>query len=156
MGYKINELDNIRDEDAVVRVETDKGAVCRAADQSDKQVEWRFGVVANITHSHLDEGGELCYGTKAFTPGTKVYLGGKYWDRANPQIGVIGMNRFGRIVVESVPVDLIEKVRTQRIYKPTVLKIMSYLEAMDGWEWWKRTAADRKDTEQFVKEWGKQ
>lgn len=156
MKYQLDGPNSIRDEDAVVRVETDKGSVCMAGGKSDKQVEWRFGVVANITHSHLDDSGELRYGTKAFTPGTKVYLGGKFWDRTNPQIGVIGMNRFGRIVVESVPVDLIEKVRTQRIYKPNVLAIMSYLEAMDGLEWWKRIVADRKDTERFVKEWGKQ
>lgn len=119
----------------------------------DSAVAWRFGVVANITRSHLDENGELRYGTKAFTSGTKVYLGGKNWDKENPEIGVIGRNRFGRIVVEGVPISLLENVRTQRIYKPQVLKIMEYLEELDGWAWWKRTVADRKDTELFVKEW---
>jgi len=49
----------------------------------------------------------------------------------------------------------VENVRTQRIYNPKVITIMEHLEAMDGWEWWKRTAADRKDTEQFVSEWVK-
>lgn len=151
----------MKDDDAVVQVSTDKGAVCMTADQLDaycenkqcQSYEWRFGVVANISHSHLDENGELRYGTKAFTPGTKVYLGGKDWDSTNFSIGVIGQNRFGRFVVESIPVGLLERVRAQRIYKPTVLKIMDYLAAMDGWEWWKRTAADRKETERFVKEW---
>lgn len=116
---------------------------------------WRFGVVANITRSHLDEDGEIRYGTKAFTSGTKVYLGGKNWDQENSEIGVIGRNRFGRTVMEDVPVNLLENVRTQRIYKPQVLQIMEYLEWIDGWEWWKRTVADRKDTELFVKEWRK-
>lgn len=50
MGYKIKEPDTIRDEDAVVRVETNKGPVCLTAEKLDKQAEWRFGVVANITH----------------------------------------------------------------------------------------------------------
>lgn len=151
--YQIKEPDTIRDEDAVVRVETEKGAVCMTADRLDKQREWRFGVVGNIVHSHKDENGELRYGTKAFKPGTKVYLGGKYWDDTNPNIGVIGLNRFGRTVEESVPVELVENVRTQRIYNPKVIAIMDHLEVMDGWEWWKRTAADRKDTERFVSVW---
>lgn len=155
MGHQKKEPDTIRDEDAVVRIIKEKGAVCRTAADFEKKAEWRFGVVANITHSHRDENNEERFGTKAFTPGTKVYLGGKFWDKTNLQIGVIGMNRFGKTVVESVPVELIEKVRTQRIYKPRVLAIMSHLEMMDGWEWWQRTAADRKDAEKFVKEWGK-
>lgn len=153
--YQKKESNTVRDEDAVVRVTTEKGAVCLTADKIAKRQDWRFGVVANITHSHTDENNELRYGTKAFTPGTKVYLGGKYWDKENPQIGVIGMNRFGKTVVESVSVSLIENVRTQRIYKPKVLAIISHLETMDGWEWWQRTVADRKDAERFAKEWGK-
>lgn len=116
--------------------------------------EWRFGVVANITQSHIDAEGVQRYGTKAFTSGTKVYLGGKCWDKTAPTIGVIGQNRFGKMVVESVPVELLENVRTQRIYEPKVLAIMGHLEAMDGWVWWQRTVVDRKDTEQFVKIWG--
>lgn len=121
----------------------------------DSAATWRFGVVANITRSHLDENGEIRYGTKAFTSGTKVYLSGKTWDKEDPEIGVIGRNRFGRTVVEAVPVSLLDNVRTQRIYKPQVLKIMEYLEAIDGWAWWQRTVTDRKETELFVKEWRK-
>jgi hypothetical protein len=51
-----------------------------------------------------------------------------------------------------VPINLIENIRTQRIYKPHVLEIIDYLRVMEGWEWWERTAADRKDAENFVKE----
>ena len=65
---------------------------------------------------------------------------------------MIGRNRFGRVVLESVPINLIENIRTQRIYKPHVLEIIDYLRVMEGWEWWERTAADRKDAENFVKE----
>ena len=60
------------------------------------------------------------------------------------------MNRFGRLVLEHVPIELIENFRTQKIYKPHVLEIIDYLRVMEGWEWWGRTAADRKATEKFV------
>lgn len=65
---------------------------------------------------------------------------------------MIGRNRFGRVVLESVPINLIENIRTQRIYKLHVLEIIDYLRVMEGWEWWERTAADRKEAENFVKE----
>ena len=116
------------------------------------EAKWRFGVVGNIVSEHTDDDGNVYYGTKAFTPGTKVYINGKFWDPENPNIAVIGRNRFGRVVLETVPINLIESIRTQRIYKPHVLEIIDHLRVMDGWEWWERTAADRKDTENFVKE----
>ena len=115
--------------------------------------DWRFGVVGNIKESHLDENGELRYGTKAFTPGTKVFLGGKDWDSSREVIGVVGQNRFGRMITEAVPVELIENVRTQIIRHPRVLDIIDYEESMEGWIWWQRTAADKKETQQFVKDW---
>ena len=118
-----------------------------------EEVNWIFGVVGNIVKTHFGEDGVLYYGSKAFTGGTKVYLNGKYWDSQCENIAVIGRNRFGRTVFESVPVELIEKVRVQRIYKPHILEIIDYLRWMEGLEWWERTSADRRDTERFVKEW---
>ena len=118
-----------------------------------EEVNWIFGVVGNIVKTHSGEDGVVYYGTKAFTGGTKVYLNGKYWDSQCENIAVIGRNRFGRTVFERVPIELIENVRVQRIYKPHVLEIIDYLRWMEGLEWWERTAADRKDTERFVKEW---
>lgn len=115
------------------------------------EVKWRFGVVGNIIAKHIDENGNAYYGTKAFTPGTKVYIDGKYWDPTRETISVIGKNRFGKMVLERVPIFLIENVRTQRIYSPMVLKIINYLYNIEGWEWWDRTVADRKATEKFVK-----
>jgi len=114
---------------------------------------WRFGVVANITEYHTGEDGVVYYGTKPFTAGTKVYLAGKDWDTTNTTISVIGRNRFGRIVFEHIPVECLENIRTQQIYKPVVLKIISYLEEADGWVWWGRTAADREETKKFVEDW---
>ena len=116
-----------------------------------EQIEWRFGVVGNIVSEHTDENGNVYYGTKAFTPGTKVYINGKFWDYQRTEIGVIGKNRFGRVVLETVPINLIENIRTQRIYSPHVLEIIDYLRVVEGWEWWERTTADRKDAECFVK-----
>lgn len=116
-----------------------------------EEAKWRFGVVGNIVFEHTDENGNVYYGTKAFTPGTKVYIDGKFWDYQRTDISVIGKNRFGRLVLETVPIRLIENIRPQRIYKPHVLKIIDSLRVMDGWEWWDRTAADRKDTEKFAK-----
>ena len=119
----------------------------------DEKLDWIFGVVGNIVKTHSGEDGVVYYGTKAFTGGTKVYLNGKYWDSRCENIAVIGRNRFGRTVFERVPIELIENVRVQRIYKPHVLEIIDYLRWMEGLEWWERTAADRRDTERFVKEW---
>ena len=115
------------------------------AKNESKNRNWQFGVVGNIVKQHLDIEGVVRYGTKAFTGGTKVYIDGKGWNSDRDTVSVIGRNRFGRYVIESVPVSLIENVRTQRIYKPTVIEIMDYEEAVEGWTWWKRTSADRKD-----------
>lgn len=116
--------------------------------------DWRFGVVGNIVKQHLDSEGIVRFGTKAFTGGTKVYIDGKGWSNDRNTVTVIGRNRFGRYVIESVPVSLIENVRAQRIYKPTIIEIMDYEEAMEGWTWWKRTSADRKAAKAFVDLWG--
>ncbi len=113
---------------------------------------WIFGVVGNIVSTHGDENGNIYYGTKAFTPGTKVYLYRTYQDNEQKIIKVIGRNRFGKTVHENISVDLIENIRTQRIYKPKVLDLIDYLTKFEGYVWWGKTAADRRGTEQFVKE----
>ena len=117
-----------------------------------KDAEWRFGVVGNIVGEHTDKDGSVYYGTKAFLPGTKVYINGKIWECEETTVAVIGRNRFGRLAFESVPINLIENIRTQRIYRPLVLEMMDRLRIMDGWAWWGRTVADRKAAESFVKE----
>ncbi len=115
--------------------------------------KWRFGVVANITEYHTGEDGVLYRGTKPFTAGTKVYLAGKDWGSDFKDIFVIGLNRFRRYALERISVDCLENVRTQRIFKPRVLEIIGYLEIIEGWSWWGRTAADRKETKKFVENW---
>ena len=118
----------------------------------DSAKDWQFGVVANISHSHLDENGVIRYGTKSFVGGTKVYLP-KSWIKGYPSIGVIGLNRFKRFAMEYVPVGLLENVRVKKVYKPRVMRVMAHYSFLDGVEWWDNTVADRKDAEQFVKEW---
>lgn len=114
---------------------------------------WRFGVAGNIVGRHTDTDGNVYYGTKAFTPGTKVYLDGKHWSIEQNTISVIGRNRFGKKVVESIDVNLIENVRIQRIFDPKILTILDYLEAIDGWAWWGKNSYDRKEVNLFVKNW---
>ena len=101
----------------------------------------------------MDENGKVLYGTRAFVGGTKVYIDDKTWGLNEGYVSVIGLNRFKRYAVESIPVDSIVNVRLQRIYKPTVIEIMNYLEISDGWVWRGRTVADRKEISDFVRMW---
>ena len=114
---------------------------------------WRFCAVGNIKPQRTDENGKILYGTKAFSGGTKVYIDDRTWGINDGHISVIGLNRFGRYTTESVPVDLVENVRAQRVFKPKVLEIMYFLETMDGWPWRGRTAEDRKAVKIFVEQW---
>lgn len=114
---------------------------------------WRFCVVGNIVKTHTGEDGTVFYGTKAFTGGTKVYLDDSSYLLERGLVSVIGLNRFKKYIVDIVPVELIENVRVQRIYKPTVLKIMDHLEALDGWVWRKRTAEDKRAVKAFAEWW---
>lgn len=114
---------------------------------------WRFCVVGNIVEKHNDQDGNLLYGTKAFVGGTKVYIVDRIWKMNSGETTVIGLNRFKRYTVESMPTELIENIRVQKIYKPTILEIMDSLEVMDGWPWRGRTAVDKKESKAFVEMW---
>ena len=115
---------------------------------------WRFCVVGNIVKTHLDEDGVIRYGTKAFTGGTKVYIPEKYLEECWEDIDtllVIGLNRFGRYALEyAVPLEFIENIRFQILFKPTVLNIIDYEEIIEGAHCWGRTAADKKDAKAFA------
>lgn len=119
----------------------------------DVNKNWRFCAVGNIKAKHTCENGKVLYGTKAFSGGTKVYIDDKTLELNGERVSVIGLNRFGRYTTESVPANLIENVRMQRIYKPVVLRIMDYLEVLDGWPWRGRTAEDRKAVKAAVEMW---
>lgn len=115
--------------------------------------EWRFCAVGNVVNEHTDENGKVFYGTKAFVGGTKLYIDDRTYDINDGYVTVIGLNRYNRYVVESVPINLIENVRLQRVFKPKVLDIMDYLERMDGWPWRGRTAEDRRILVKFIEKW---
>lgn len=116
--------------------------------------EWRYAVVGNITKSHIDSQGILRYGSSAFCGGTKVYLCGKYWTMGRDKICVIGFNRFHRFVFNDLSPDLIENVRCQKVYKPSVLKLMGNWEFQDAW--WDNSVAAKKETKRFVETWNNQ
>lgn len=119
----------------------------------DEPLDWRFCVMGNIRRSHIGEDGCEHYGSKAFSGGTKVYLDGRLRQPSDGSFSVIGRNRFGRYVVERVSLSLIENIRAGRVFQPQVLDLMWKLERLDGWVWWGRSSADRRDTERFVREW---
>ena len=119
----------------------------------DTKKTWRFCAVGNIKAQHVDADGTVRYGTRSFTGGTKVYIDDRTWGAGDGTAGVIGLNRFGRYVTDHIPVGLIENIRFQRVFKPTVLKIMDYLEVMEGWPWRGRTAEDRKELCTFAEAW---
>jgi len=117
---------------------------------------WKYAVAGNIKKSHIDENGILRYGTSAFKGNTKVYLcgrllAGRIPDENRKEISVLGLCRGRRYYVDSVPIDLIENVRLTRVYKPTVLKIMSDWEFADCW--WSNTQDEYNDALAFVKHW---
>jgi len=116
-------------------------------------MNWRFCAVGNIKSQHTGKDGQTLYGSKAFTGGTKVYIDDKSRQANGETVSVIGLNRFGRYAVERLPAELIENVRVQRVFKPTVLKIMTYLEDMEGCPWRGRTAEDRKALHAFTALW---
>lgn len=119
----------------------------------DNNKNWRFCVVGNITKQHLDENGNILYGAKAFVGGTKVYIDDRTFNLNEGMVSVIGLNRYGRYAVENIPIDLIENIRLQRVFKPKVLEIMNHLEVMDGWVWHDRTAEDKRALNAFIKVW---
>lgn len=118
-----------------------------------EQKDWSFGVVGNIVKTHLSEDGSLRYGTPAFRGGARVYLDGKNWKDSADWISVIGFSRGNHYQIAEVPISLIENVRCCRILAPAVLKLIYHVEVLDGWTWWGRTAADKRETEEFVSSW---
>ena len=113
---------------------------------------WKYCAVGNIKKTHLDESGVLRYGTAAYPGGSKVYLCGKYWNKSQDTITVIGLNRRGRKYrVEHIPVSLIENIRRKQVYKPKVLKIMENFEFKD--DWWGNSSEDRESVNAFIERW---
>ena len=116
----------------------------------DMNNNWKFCVVGNIVKQHLDEGGNVLYGTRAFSGNTKVYICDSEFDLQSGMITVLGLNRFGRYSIERIYIGLIVNVRLQKVFKPKVLEIMDSYSLMEGMSWRGRTAEDRRTLEKFV------
>lgn len=117
-----------------------------------KQYNWRYAVVGNIKPCHIDDEGNLRYGSSAFTGGTKVYLCGKYWSRKDDnKIAVIGLTRSKKWQVPIISADLIENVRLQKVFKPSVLELMNHWEFSDCW--WGDTLSEKEDAQRFIRYW---
>lgn len=116
-----------------------------------EHADWRYCVVGNIVKSHYDAEGNLRHGTSAFVGGTKVYLAGMNWDFILKEITVAGLTRGKRQQVHEVPVDCIENVRCQKVYKPSIIRIMSDPEF--SLCWWGNTKEDKRSAEEFVMRW---
>ena len=128
----------------------------KVGDNMSETNNWRFCVVGNIIPQHINDEGKVLYGTKAFSGGTKIYIYDQTCGLNQGRISVIGQNRFGRYVFDSIPNNLIENVRAQRIFKPVVLEIMDYLEVTEGCSWRGRTSKDKKEVNAFVEMWKNQ
>lgn len=120
----------------------------------DNGLNWRYCAVGNITKTHIDKDGILRYGSSAFTGGTKVYLCGKYWNAAHEKICVIGLSRGKQYQAVDLTPDLIEHVRCQHVFKPSVLKLMDDLEFCDCW--WGKSKRSKQAVEAFVAQWNQQ
>lgn len=115
---------------------------------------WRFGVVGNIVREHKSEDGKIWHGTKDFPGGTKVFIDGKNWyNYKRTEIPVIGLARYKKYTVSSVDPALIENVRFQIIRRKEVLNILEGESILDGWDWWERTAEDKREAKAFVEKW---
>ena len=117
--------------------------------------KWVFGIAANVIGAHMGNDGNVYYGTKALTPGTKVYINGKINADAEltlqDEVAVIGQNRFKHYTYEWVAIRLLENFRVTRIYTPKVMDKMWQDESMEGSAWYSNHFADHKACRRFVK-----
>lgn len=114
-------------------------------------LEWTYCVVGNITKNHTDDKGIVRYGTSAFAGGTKVYLGGRNWNRYKNRINVLGLTRRKRWEVIWTDISHIENLRVQKVFHKTVLDKMRDLEGCACW--WGQSKKERTLAEAFVNEW---
>ena len=100
-------------------------------------IDWRWCLVGNIVEKHeFGEQHEIRYGTKHFSPGTKVFINLVYGGFGHDKIQVIGIPRHKRNYIEvAIPRAYVENFRIQKVFKPSVIKRMSN----SKWRWWGNT-----------------
>ena len=111
----------------------------------------RYCVVGNIIDKRIDKNGQVRYGTSTFAGGTKVYLCGRNRDPLWENIGVIGLSRSKRLEFRSVPQECIVNLRVQKVFQPSILKILDEPEMQNCC--WGRTENEKKYAEYFVRAW---
>lgn len=113
--------------------------------------QWKYAVVGNVIRNRIDEHGVLRHGTKEFPAGAKLYLYGKFWNETFKNISAIGLDRHKRYRVVDLPVEYIENLRIQKVYKLSVLRIMNDFEFEQGW--WDNSLEEKNNAEYFIKKW---
>lgn len=80
-----------------------------------------FCIVANVVNEcFYGEDKILHYGTKHFSPGTKVYIIDWYLGTCE-RVMVVGLHkRTKKLIAIVISVDRIENVRVQKIYQPKI------------------------------------
>lgn len=114
----------------------------------DKGHIWCWCLVGNIVQQHeYGEEHEIRYGTKQFSPNSKVYLAPVQWGDGYENVVVIGLPRHGLKVVEIVMKSkYIENYRMKKVYKPAILKRIC---SSSHW-WWGDTEEDRRDIIEYL------
>jgi hypothetical protein len=99
-----------------------------------EQLEWRWCLVGNIVDKRIyGEKHEIRYGTKNFSPGTKVYIAPNQWGDGGEQLVVLANPRNKQGYIECViKSDYIYNFRLKKIYSPLLLKRMNE----SVYEWW--------------------
>lgn len=109
-----------------------------------EETSWRWCLVGNIVGAHeFGEDKEIRYGTKHFSPGTKVFLYPELPGMGNEYILAIGIPRNGGHYIEVViRTKYAENFRCQKVYKPSVLKRMDNSKYLC---WWGNSEEDRTE-----------
>lgn len=97
-------------------------------------VGWRWCLVGNIVDKRIyGQDHEIKYGTKHFSPGTKVYIAPNQWGDGGENLVVLGNPRHKKGLIECViRRDYICNFRLKKIYPSLVLDRMDNSE----YEWW--------------------
>ena len=96
--------------------------------------DWRYCLVGNIVDRRVyGEDHEIKYGTKNFSPGTKVYVSYTQWGDGGEQKVVIGLPRNGKKLIECIiRREYICNFRLKKIYPSAVLDKIDNSEYL----WW--------------------
>ena len=116
-----------------------------------ENIEWRHCVAGNFIKPSSDSAEILHYGSLSFFAGSRVYIAGKSWNFVSELITIIGQCNGTGWSIAQVPKNDIVNVHYSRVYKPAVLEIMSNPD-YDNY-WWKNTAEDKMDAEEFSEKW---